>query len=367
MRPLLAVSLALLSLGLLTLHSLLGAPAWRQMVYGGLGLGLLPGLAYVHYGRWMKWAAWAYAFAVASLLLAMIPGVGHAANGAQRWVSLGPLGTFQPSELAKLGLILVLARFLADTPRVSVSRLAGALGLLSAPFLLTLIQPDLGTACVLLAIALGMLFVAGAPWIFLTGLVASGLAVLPLILKPYQRDRLLVFMDPGHDAQGVGYNLIQAKTAIGSGGFWGSGLTRGMLSQHGFVPENHTDFIITAIGEELGLLGCLGILLLFALLLVLLWHITARADNRFGALLVAGTMTMLGFQVIINLGMATGLVPAVGIPLPFVSHGGSSLLMNFCALGIAASVGRQTRAGPDRNLAPIPWLPSPPECAANRI
>ncbi|MBN9415232.1 hypothetical protein ABS71_10145 [bacterium SCN 62-11] len=340
MRSLLSVCLALLSLGLLTLYSLLGTGAWRQGAYALLGLGVMLALSRVHYGRWKTLGGWAYGLALLCLGLVMVPGLGHAANGAQRWVSLGPLGTFQPSELAKLGLILVLARILEGPPR-----LLAALGLLAGPFLLTLMQPDLGTACVLLAITLGMLFVSGASPVYLSGLVVSGLAVLPHILKPYQQDRLLVFLNPEHDAQGVGYNLIQSKTAIGAGGVWGAGLTRGLLSQHGFVPENHTDFVITAIGEELGFVGCLGILLLFALLLALLWRFSARATSRFGALLVSGTLVMLGFQVVINLGMTTGLVPAVGIPLPFVSHGGTSLLMNFAALGIVASVARTGQRG----------------------
>lgn len=358
MRPLLAVCLGLLSLGLLTLYSLLGAGALRQLVYAGLGLGVMLSLSRVHYGRWKTLGPWAYGLALGCLVLVMVPGLGHAANGAQRWVSLGPLGTFQPSELAKLGLILVLARFLDGSQRVGGRRMLLALGWMAPPFLLTLLQPDLGTACVLLAITLGMLFVAGASPIFLGGLVASGLAALPHVLKPYQRDRLLVFLNPDHDTQGVGYNLLQSKTAIGSGGIGGVGLTRGLLSQHGFVPENHTDFIITAVGEELGLVGCLGVLLLFTLLLALLGRIAARASSRFGALLVAGTLMMLGFQVVINLGMTTGLVPAVGIPLPFLSHGGTSLLMNFAALGIAASVartGQRSRPAVGRGLPPNPW------------
>jgi len=357
-KLLLAVSLALVSLGLLTLYSLLGADAWRQLFYALLGLGLMIPLAHVHYGRWKTLGPWAYGLAVGCLGLVMVPGLGHAANGAQRWVSLGPLGTFQPSELAKLGLILVLARFLAPHSRVSGGRLLAALSLMAVPFLLTLVQPDLGTACVLLAITLGMLLVAGASPVYLSALVVSGLAVLPHILKPYQRDRLLVFLNPEHDSQGAGYNLLQSKTAIGSGGLWGAGLTRGLLSQHGFVPENHTDFIITAVGEELGLLGCLGILLLFALLLALLWRIASRASSRFGALLASGTFTMLGFQVVVNLGMTTGLVPAVGIPLPFISHGGTSLLMNFAALGMVAGVARhglRSRRSQTSGLPLRPW------------
>jgi rod shape determining protein RodA len=361
-KTLLATALGLLGLGLLSLYSLLGAAAGRQLAYALLGIGMMLGLSRLQYGRWKTLGPWAYGLAVGCLGLVLIPGFGHAANGAQRWVRLGPLGTFQPSELAKLGLILFLARLLERGPKISGLRMLAALGFMSAPFLLTLLQPDLGTACVLLAITLGMLFVAGASPVYLSGLVVGGLAVLPHILKPYQRDRLMVFLNPEHDAMGAGYNLLQSKTAIGSGGIWGSGLTRGLLSQHGFVPENHTDFIITAVGEELGLLGCLGILLLFALLLALVWRVASRASSRFGALLASGTLIMLGFQAVINLGMATGLVPAVGIPLPFISHGGTSLLVNFAALGVVANISRHQRGKrvTGRDLPLQPWEPAGP-------
>jgi rod shape determining protein RodA len=345
--PLYATALALVGLGLLTLYSVLGTDAWRQLFYAGVGVVLMAIVSRVHYGRLQGAAGWVYGAAVVSLLLVMVPGLGQTVNGAQRWVSLGPLGSFQPSELAKLGLILILARYLSARETVSGKRMIAALSLMAVPFFLTLEQPDLGTACVLLAITLGMLFLAGASPVYLVGLVTAGFSILPFILKEYQRNRIMVFMNPDLDAEGMGYNLLQSKTAIGSGGIWGTGLTSGGMSQHGFVPENHTDFIITVVGEELGLLGCLGVVLLFFLLLAVLLRICGRSVDRFGALLVAGVGTMIAFQAIVNMGMTMGLVPAVGIPLPMVSHGGTALLITFIGLGIAGSVSRLSRARRD--------------------
>lgn len=341
--PLYATTCGLLTIGLLTLHSVLGHDAWRQLMYVGLGIPLMFGLSLFHFGRWEKLAPWLYGFAVLGLVAVMVPGVGQSANGAQRWVSLGPLGSFQPSEVAKLGLIVMLARYLSARPTVGLLRLGGGLLWLAVPCLLTLTQPDLGTACVLVAITLGMLFLAGASPIVLAGMVTAGLGVLPFVLKDYQRNRLLVFMNPELDSQGIGYNLTQAKTAIGSGGLYGYGLGMGPMTQHGFVPENMTDFIVTAIGEELGFLGCIGVLLMFAILLAILVRICARSYSRFGALLVGGVIFMIGFQVVVNTGMTMGVLPAVGIPLPLISNGGTSMLITLTALGIAGSVSRESR------------------------
>jgi rod shape determining protein RodA len=356
--PLIAATVALLSLGLLQLYSVLGKDAWRQLMYAGIGIPLMIGLCFVHYGRLQKVAPWLYGFALVALAVVMVPGVGQTVNGAQRWVSLGPLGSFQPSEVAKLALIVMLARYLSAREKVDGKRLIKGLGIMAAPFLLTLIQPDLGTACVLLAITFGMLFLAGASPLYLGGLIVTGLGVLPFILHDYQRNRLLVFMDPDLDSQGMGYNLVQSKTSIGSGGLYGSGLTSGPMTQHGFVPENMTDFIITGVGEELGFLGCIGVVLLFVILLAILVRTCDRAYTRFGALLVAGVGTMIAFQAVINMGMTMGLVPAVGIPLPLVSNGGTSLLITLAGLGIAGSVSRMSRGReqmPTWSMEYRPW------------
>jgi rod shape determining protein RodA len=187
----------------------------------------------------------------------MIPGIGQAAKGAQRWISLGPLGTLQPSEPAKLATLFVLAYFLSGRlkgwegfrPRLIFQGLL----LIGIPFALIAKQPDLGTSLVILACGFVMLYQSGASLIHLAGLVAAGLGILPLVLKEYQRTRLLVFLNPETDPQGAGYNIMQSITAVGSGGWFGKGLFQGPLSQNGFVPENRTDFIITVLGEELGL------------------------------------------------------------------------------------------------------------------
>lgn len=352
-------ALGLMALGLIALHSV-RPDALRQGAYGVLGVVLMIGLTFVHYVRLRKIALWLYVASVGALGLVMLPGIGQASRGAQRWLSLGPLGTFQPSEMAKLALILMLAVYLSprvsaldeEEPRVSGKRFLGSMVLVGIPFVLTAIQPDLGSALVLGAIWFCMLFLAGASPLYLGGLIVSGLGVLPYVLHGYQRNRLLVFLDPSLDPRGLGYNLLQARTAIGSGGIYGEGLGSGGMSQHGFVPENSTDFIITVIGEELGLIGCLGLLALYAILLGLLARICRHATDRFGTLLVIGTTAMLSFQILVNLGMNLGMMPAVGIPLPFISYGGSSLLVSFAGLGIAASVARVARGR--EGTTPIP-------------
>ena len=273
---------------------------------------------------------------VLALALVLLPGIGQTVNGSQRWLSLGPLGSWQPSEFSKLALILILARVYQGRPGRPPGwgsfLLAG--GCTAIFFGLIAKQPDLGTALVLGAIFFGMSWVAGAPALGLFGLVAGGLAAAPFVLHDYQKNRLLIFLHPETDPRGLGYHITQSQLAIGSGGLVGQGLGQGALSQNGFVPENWTDFVFSVIGEELGLLGSWGLLLLAALLAAQLLRVTWHCKDRYEALVSSGVCTLLGFQGLVNLSMTVGLAPVVGIPLPFCTYGGSAMLINLVAVGL---------------------------------
>jgi rod shape determining protein RodA len=280
------------------------------------------------------------------LVAVLLPGVGRTVNGSQRWLSLGPLGVVQPSEFAKLILILCLARLFS--PRESglrwLPRLAIGAVLTGTLFALVARQPDLGTALVLGAIFLGMSWIAGFPWwILLSGSLCAAAAV-PMFLKTYQRSRLLIFRHPELDPKGLGYHLLQSKLTIGSGSVWGQGLGHGAMTQNGFVPENWTDFVFTVIGEELGLVGGLGLLVLFLGLSLSIAARSALNPGRTGGLIGCGVLAMLAFQFMVNLAMTVGLAPVVGIPLPFCSYGGSAMVMNLLAVGLVLARPRATAA-----------------------
>ncbi|MCL6640627.1 MAG: rod shape-determining protein RodA, partial [Candidatus Rokubacteria bacterium] len=274
--------------------------------------------------------------------LAAVLVVGDVRLGAQRWIPLGPFGAFQPSEVAKLALIVTLARHL-DVARTlpRMRALFPFLAHAALPALLIMRQPDMGTALVLVAILAAMLYVGGARPADLAGLGAAGAVVAPFFwqaLHDYQRRRLTAFLDPAADPLGAGYALIQAKIAIGSGQLFGKGLFAGTQNVLRFIPEQHTDFIFTVVGEELGLAGTLALLGLF---LVWIWRalgIAAGARDRLGALMAAGVAAMMLFHVVVNVGMTIGLMPVTGIPLPLVSYGGSSLLVTLAATGLLLGI-----------------------------
>ncbi|MCA9792737.1 MAG: rod shape-determining protein RodA [Candidatus Eremiobacteraeota bacterium] len=321
----------------------------RQGLFLFIGWSLALICGCLDYGWLRKLSIPAYLACLASLAAVMVPGIGQSAKGAQRWIALGPLGAVQPSEFAKLVVVIVLAALLAarsdeeGRPASSLKTLVLTFVAMGVPFLLIAAQPDLGTALVLVAVCFVMVFVAGASPVVLGALIASGVAALPHVLKEYQKDRLLIYRNPEHDPMGMGYSLVQSKTAIGSGGIFGKGLFAGHMTQHGFVPENWTDFIFTVLGEELGLIGCLGFLALFAMLLVCTIRAAHLAHDLFGALLCAGVATLLSFQLVVNVAMTIGLAPVVGLPLPLASYGGSALLTNLCAVGVVASVTATSR------------------------
>jgi rod shape determining protein RodA len=276
------------------------------------------------------------------LLLLLVRVAGHQALGAQRWIYLG-FFELQASEISKLLVIVVLARFFyirRDRIRSPVTFLL-ALALLLPPVFLILVQPDLGTAIVFVAIFYGMAIMAQVPKRYILGSLALAAAALPLIasrLQGYQRNRLITFLNPGSDPQGAGYNILQAKIAVGSGGLFGKGFLTGTQGQLGFVPSRVTDFIFAIFSEEWGFIGAMVLLVIFFILLTRLLRASHLARDSFGALLCYGVATMIAFQVVVNVGMNLGIMPVVGIPLPFVSYGGSSMLTNLAAIGIVQSV-----------------------------
>lgn len=268
--------------------------------------------------------------------------IGKVSNGAQSWIHLGPID-IQPSEFSKIALILTLANIFNEMDEIrSFKDLIGPLIHMGIPFVIVMLQPDLGTALVFLAIFIGMLFISGVrPKIF-AGLITAGLAMLPVaykILKPYQRNRLLSFINPNLDPMGSGYHVIQSKIAIGSGMFWGKGLYNGSQTQLYYLPEAWTDFIFSVVGEELGFIGATALILLYAYMLYKCWKIAVMAKDRYGYLIAVGIISMFTFHIFENIGMTVGIMPITGIPLPFMSYGGSSIVSNMMALGLILNVG----------------------------
>ncbi len=284
-------------------------------------------------------------------LLALVLMVGKTTLGAQRWIQLGPL-PLQPSEIAKVVLILTLANLLARKygKWKSWFDLIPPLGHTAVPMVLIMMQPDLGTSLVFVAVALGMLFVSGTPLKYLGTLV--GISVggfvsslflhlnygLSLPLKDYQIKRLLVFLNPQMDPLSSGYHIIQSLIAIGSGGLTGKNLFGGTQSGLAFLPYQHTDFIFSVVGEELGFLGGVGLLFVYLVLIMRALSIASQAKDSFGALVAAGTASMLAFHVFVNVGMTMGVMPVTGLPLPFLSCGGSSMITNMIAVGLLLNV-----------------------------
>jgi rod shape determining protein RodA len=294
------------------------------------------------------------------LLLAAVLVVGRSSLGAQRWIGLGPLGQFQPSEIAKLVIVITLAKHLTDRagPYRSAWELLPFLGHVALPMLLIFKQPDLGTAMVYGAIFVGMLYAAGARQRDLATLGGAGVLLIPILwrfLKEYQRRRLLAFVHPNLDPLGAGYGIIQSKIAVGSGLAWGKGLFLGTQGVLRFVPEHHTDFIFSVIGEEVGFVGAMVLLGLFLLWVFRGLRIAAVARDRFGALAAVGVVSMVAFHVFVNVGMTVGIMPITGIPLPFISYGGSALMTMLWATALLLNIGmRHQRVGIGFDASPAP-------------
>jgi rod shape determining protein RodA len=294
------------------------------------------------YRRWADAGIWLYALSIVLLLLVEL--TGGVRLGATRWLSIFGV-SFQPSELSKLALLLYLARFLAghEAP-LPLRELLISLAVAGVPSALILAQPDLGTASILLAITAAMLWVAGISARLVAGTLITALLLSPLgwfFLHDYQRTRILVFMNPAIDPLGAGYTIIQSMIAIGSGQLTGRGWRAGTQSQLNFIPEHHSDFIFSVIGEEWGIVGCSLVLFAFGLLLWRMTRIAADAVDPQARLLATGLFGWIGYQAIVNMGMVMGLLPVVGVPLPFISYGGSSMVMLWIGLGLLQSIARE--------------------------
>ena len=339
-----AAVLTLLAAGLVTLSTAApdGGFVLRQVGYMAAGLALA--VVVVWLGR-KRVLALSYPLYGLSLgLLALTHLIGSEKNGAQSWLSLGPLPEFQPSELAKLALILALAAAMHERPIRGLRGYLRPLTLTALPFGLVFLEPDLGGALVLAAIGAGMMIVRGIPWKHLLVLAVLLGVALPTVvwpnLKPHQRERLVIFLNPEADPQGSGYQVIQSRIAIGSGGLLGKGYKQGTQAQLGFIPYRYADFIFPVLAEEGGLVAALALLGLFALLFWCLIAMAAECPFERDQLLVAGVVAMLGFQVIVNIGVTLGLAPVTGVTLPMVSYGGTSLLSTLIALAVVYVVHR---------------------------
>ena len=397
--PLVAVAAALLAFGSVMVQSATSVMAGGSSLYHrqllGIVIGLVPlALLWAYdYRRLEGWLGPLLALDALLIIAPRIPGLGVRVNGAMSWLAIGHLRLFQPSEPAKLVTVLVLASVIASYKGV-ISEwrdVARILGILAIPLVLILAQPDLGTAMVFVAIAAGMLLIGGLKprWFVIIGLSsvllvgalfgmndaldrvfhrgpynpayiaavksANGdtsadsvmqVADTSVLIKQYQINRLLVFVDASRDPKGAGYNLEQSKIAIGSGQLTGTGLRSGTQSNLRFLPEQHTDFIFSVTGEELGFVGGMVLLGLYLTLLVIALEVSAQSRDLYGSLIVAGIISMWTFQILENMGMTMGLMPITGIPLPYMSFGSSFMVTNLVAVGMLLSVWTRRRGVP---------------------
>jgi cell division protein FtsW len=365
---LLGVIVALNTLGLLMVVSASSVSAFdtygsswyvatRHLLWVAVGAAACVAILGIDYHRWRRWARPALVGSMALLALVLVPGVGMEVNGATRWLGYGPL-SLQPSEVAKLTLLLFAADLLArraawvDDLRRTLRPVATVFGVVA---LLVMLQPNLGTTIVLAGIVITVLFVAGTPMVPLTGLATLGAigATALALWAPYRRARVLAFLDPWADYQNTGYQNIQSLVSLSSGGITGTGLGESR-AKWGFLPEAHTDFIFAIIGEELGMVGALLVVSLFATLCVLGARTALRAPDRFGMLLAAGTTAWFGTQAFVNIGAVIGILPITGVPLPFVSYGGSSLLFSMIGAGLLLNVARQAERADRRKARRAP-------------
>ncbi len=357
--PLILAVLALTAIGLVVIYSAshsqliaAGLSPWHyvqtQLIAFGLGLIAASIIVSIDYRAWARWSKLIY---VASMvLLGGVLLLGQIVFGSQRWVRLGPL-SLQPSELAKVAIILALAKFFEKEENAhSLQGAAKAFLFVLLPMALILQQPDLGTAGIFIGLFFTMWYVGNGQTkhIAITGLalIVASIAVIVVsmqgwvsIIKPYQLQRILVFMDPYSDPSGAGWNIIQSIIAIGSGGFFGKGLLNGTQSSLHFLPANHTDFVFSVIAEEFGFLGSVVVLALFVIVIWRGLHIAAVAKDTYGTLLATGATGIFFFHLIINIGMTLGFMPITGLPLPFITAGGSIMLTSLIAVAIILNVG----------------------------
>jgi rod shape determining protein RodA len=320
----------------------------RQLINIVIGLFLMAGVSMLDYRQLRQYAPIVLVLSCLGLLAVLSP-IGSVVNGAKAWITLPGGFQIEPSEYAKLSVIFVCAMILSELKpgqtRPGPRAIAITVGLSAIPLVLVIAEPALGVVIVLLSLMAGLIVLAGVRLRWLAGLVAAGVlgvyAVTKLhLLKAYQVSRLTSFLHPSQDPRGTGYSAYQSKIAIGSGGLTGQGLFHGQLVAGGFVPEQHTDFIFAVAGEEIGFVGEMVIIVLLTLLLLRTLHIAARADDQFGMLIASGIAIWFGVQSFINIGMTIGIMPVTGLPLPFVSYGGSAVFADMVAIGALHCVHR---------------------------
>lgn len=337
----------LAGIGVLILYSADGMKwdpwAYKQLITFALCIALMLGLALLDLRIWLELSYYIYGFSL--LLLVGVAVAGSVHMGARRWLDLGPLPPFQPSEFMKLAIVLALARFYHECSAKDASwswKLLIPCAMIGMPVLLVMKQPDLGTAVMIAMTGLAVMILAGLNWKVLAAGAAGMLIAGPLAFKfamhDYQRDRILTFLHPEADPSGAGYHILQSKIAMGSGGLLGKGLGLGSQSQLNFLPEKHTDFIMAAVCEELGFAGGFMVFLLYALIILMALRMSALSHSHYGRLAAAGATATFALYVLINGAMVMGLFPVVGVPMPLVSFGGSSMLMVMVGFGLVLGV-----------------------------
>lgn len=341
--PLLLLLAMIASMGTAMLYSAgRGWTPWaaQHLLRFSIGLIIVLIIAMIDIRHWMRLAYPIYAGGL--LLLIWVEIAGEIGMGAQRWIDLGFI-QLQPSEIMKIALVMVYARYFHGINPGRISHpvvLLLPLMLVLIPVALVMRQPDLGTALLLLAGAGGLMFLAGVSWIYFASGIAAVLAILPIgwgFLHDYQRDRVLTFLNPEQDPLGAGYHIMQSKIAFGSGGVFGKGYMQGTQSHLDFLPEMQTDFVFTMLAEELGMIGALILICLFMMVIVYCYMIAMRVRHQFGRLIVLGVTLNFFLYVFINMAMVMGLIPVVGVPLPFVSYGGTAMLTLLFGFGLILS------------------------------
>lgn len=348
----LGVIVAIIAAGILSIYSVSNtSPSrfpvyWKQAAWMAVGFLAFLAAAGIDYHRLVRWSYVFYGLGL--LLLIIVLFIGKSSRGSQRWIPFGPF-MFQPSEFMKIPLILILASYYGTTSRLGwVNRIIIPTLIVLPGFLLILKQPDLGSSLSFLSIFVLVLLTVGMKSKAFGFIILAGLMLFPFAwggvwgsLHSYQQDRIISFVDPGSDPGGKGYHALQSRIAIGSGHILGKGLYGGTQTQFKFLPEGHTDFVFAVFAEEWGFLGSVLILTLYVILFLMGLEIAAKAKDITGALLAVGVVAMLGFGVIVNIAMTSGLAPIVGIPLPLMSYGGSAMVVNLTALGLLLNVKRR--------------------------
>jgi rod shape determining protein RodA len=340
--PVILVLCLIAATGVMSLYSVADGSLspWgdRQIVRFLLGLALVLVIAVIPRGFWLAAANPIYVCALAAIALVLV--IGSSAGGARRWIEIGGI-SFQPSEVMKVALILALARYYQWLPQRWVSHPFGMVvpvAMIALPMGLTVLQPDLGTAVLFGIVGMTLMFLAVVHWGYFVAGAGGLVALLPLLweqLHDYQRRRIEIFLNPQSDPLASGYHITQSKIALGSGGISGKGFMQGTQGKLDFLPEKHTDFIFTNFGEEWGFIGAMVLLGMFVVLITLLLIMSLRCASQFARLTIAGTAMMIFVYVFINVAMVTGLMPVVGVPLPLVSYGGTSMLTVMLAIGLA--------------------------------